>query len=116
MFWIGYGPNSPSVASLFLTISDLPALLASRNWFTKLAAICALPVLTAVQRKLDPRRYNGASLLGLNGIVVKSHGGADTSSFLNAIKIAYIEIENCVPQQISSALESYFSQSEEAVT
>jgi glycerol-3-phosphate acyltransferase PlsX len=86
-----------------------------RNWLTKLAAFCALPVLAAVRRKLDPGRYNGASLLGLNGIVVKSHGSADTSSFLNAIRIASLEIENSVPQQISSAIESYFSQAEEAV-
>jgi len=87
-----------------------------RNWLTKLAAVCALPVLTAVRRKLDPRRYNGASLLGLNGIVVKSHGGADTSSFLNAIKIASIEIENDVPKRISRAIESYFRQAEEVLT
>ena len=87
-----------------------------RNWLTKLAAICALPVLSSVRRRLDPRRYNGASLLGLNGIVVKSHGSADTSSFMNAIKIAHIEIENSVPERISSAIESYFSQTEEAVT
>ena len=86
-----------------------------RNWLTKLAAFCALPVLGAVRRKLDPGRYNGASLLGLNGIVVKSHGSADTSSFLNAIRIASLEIENSVPQQISSAIESYFSQAEETV-
>ena len=86
-----------------------------RNWMTRLAAICAMPVLSAIKRKLDPRKYNGASLLGLNGIVVKSHGSADSSSFLNAIKIASIEIENDVPQQISNAIESYFSQAEEAV-
>ena len=87
-----------------------------RTWLTKLAAVCALPVLSSVRRKLDPRRYNGASLLGLNGIVVKSHGSADTSSFLNAIKIAALEIENSVPQRISSAIASYFNQVEEAVT
>jgi len=87
-----------------------------RNWLTKLAALCALPVLSSVRRKLDPRRYNGASLLGLNGIVVKSHGSADTSSYLNAIKIAALEIDNSVPQRISSAIESYFSQVEETVT
>ncbi|MDH3538064.1 MAG: phosphate acyltransferase PlsX [Gammaproteobacteria bacterium] len=87
-----------------------------RNWLTKLSAICAMPVLSAVKRRLDPRRYNGASLLGLNGIVVKSHGSADTSSFLNAIKIADIEIENNVPQRISGEIENYFSQIEEAVT
>ena len=87
-----------------------------RNWLTKLAAIVAMPVLASVRRRLDPRRYNGASLLGLNGIVVKSHGSADTHSFLNAIKIAGIEIENSVPQRISNAIEVYFSQEEKAVT
>ena len=87
-----------------------------RNWLTKIAAIVAMPVLASVRRRLDPRRYNGASMLGLNGIVVKSHGSADTHSFLNAIKIADIEIENDVPQRISSAIEVYFSQAEESVT
>ena len=56
-----------------------------RNLLTKLLGLIALAVLNAVKKTLDPRQYNGASLLGLNGIVVKSHGGADTSSFLNAI-------------------------------
>ncbi len=87
----------------------------SRNWMTRLAAICAMSVLSSIKRKLDPRKYNGASLLGLNGIVIKSHGSADSSSFLNAIKIASIEIENDVPQRISNAIESYFNQAEEAV-
>lgn len=83
-----------------------------RNWLTKMAAICAYPVLQSVRNRLDPRRYNGASLLGLNGIVIKSHGSADTSSFLNAIKIANIEIENDVPEKISAVVENYFSQPE----
>jgi glycerol-3-phosphate acyltransferase PlsX len=88
----------------------------NRNWLTRLAAICAMPVLNSLRKKLDPGRYNGASLLGLNGIVVKSHGSADTRSYLNAIKIASIEIEKNVPQRISTAIESYFRQAEEAVT
>ena len=87
-----------------------------RNWFTRLAAVVTLPVLASLKRKLDPRRYNGASLLGLSGIVVKSHGSADTSAFLNAIKIAGIEIENNVPLRIANAIETYFNQVEEAVT
>ena len=87
-----------------------------RNWLTKLAALVALPVLAAVRKRLDPRRYNGATLLGLNGIVVKSHGSADVSSFLNAIRIACIEIEKDVPQRISAVIEKHFSQVEEAVT
>ncbi len=80
-----------------------------RNLVTKFAGIIALPVLRAVRKILDPRRYNGASLLGLNGIVVKSHGGADIHSFFNAIKIANIEIDNDVPQRISRVIEPYFS-------
>jgi glycerol-3-phosphate acyltransferase PlsX len=87
-----------------------------RNWLTKLAALCALPVLSAVRRRLDPRRYNGASLLGLNGIVVKSHGSADISSFLNAIRIASIEIDKDVPQRISAVIGEYFSQAKEAAS
>ncbi len=87
-----------------------------RNWLTRLAALCAMPVLASIKRRLDPRRYNGASLLGLNGIVIKSHGGADIRSFFNAIKIAEIEIKKNVPQRISSEIENYFSQVEEAVT
>ena len=85
-----------------------------RNLITRLAAVVALPVLRAVRKTLDPRRYNGASLIGLNGIVVKSHGGADTSSFFNAIKIANIEIENNVPQRISKVLENYFASKQES--
>ena len=85
-----------------------------RNLLTKIAAIVAYPVLQSVRRILDPRRYNGASLLGLNGIVIKSHGGADTSSYLNAIKIASIEIDNEVPNRISSVIGQHFNQKGDA--
>ncbi len=84
-----------------------------KNLITRLAAIIALPVLRNVAKTLDPRRYNGASLLGLNGIVVKSHGSADTSSFFNAIKIASMEIEKDVPQRISRVVESYLTKTGE---
>ncbi len=81
-----------------------------RNWLTKLAGLIAFPVLNAVSQRLDPRKYNGASLLGLNGIVIKSHGSADISSFLNAIKIARLEIEKDVPKLISCAIQSHFEE------
>ena len=84
-----------------------------KNIATRLAALVALPVLNSVRKILDPRRYNGASLLGLNGIVIKSHGGADTSSFFNAIKIASIEIEKDVPQRISRVVGSYLKPTED---
>lgn len=71
-----------------------------RNLFTRLAGLVALPVLRAFRRKIDPRCYNGASLLGLRGIVVKSHGGADALAFANAIKIAMLEVEKAVPERI----------------
>ncbi len=53
----------------------------TRNPLTKLAALVAYPVLQAFKRRIDPRRYNGATLIGLKGIVVKSHGGADKLAF-----------------------------------
>ena len=63
-----------------------------RNFLTKLQALIAMPVLRALERRIDPRRYNGASLLGLRGIVVKSHGGADVLAYENAIAIAKKEV------------------------
>ena len=63
-----------------------------RNFLTRLQALIAMPVLRALGRRIDPRRYNGASLLGLRGIVVKSHGGADVLAYENAIAIAKKEV------------------------
>jgi glycerol-3-phosphate acyltransferase PlsX len=76
-----------------------------RNWLTKLMALIAMPVLKAFKRRLDPRRYNGASLLGLRGIVVKSHGGADSFAFLHAIHTATEEARSGVMRRISEQLE-----------
>ena len=77
----------------------------NRNWLTKLAGLIAMPVLNTFKNKLDTRKYNGASLLGLKGIVVKSHGSADIFSFSHAIKVAIAEIDNKVPERISKVLE-----------
>ncbi|MEM1173421.1 MAG: phosphate acyltransferase PlsX [Pseudomonadota bacterium] len=77
----------------------------TRSWFAKLQAVLAGFVLKALARDTDSRRYNGATLVGLNGIVIKSHGGADEQAFLHAIDTAVIEVENQVPQQIGSLLE-----------
>ena len=75
-----------------------------RNPLTRLAGLIALPVLRAFGRKIDPRRYNGASLLGLQGTVVKSHGGADALAFANAIQVAALEAEQGVPRRIDAHL------------
>jgi phosphate acyltransferase len=75
-----------------------------RSWITKLRGLVALPVLDRFRRRIDPRRYNGASLLGLQGIVIKSHGGADALAFQNAIRIARKEAEAKVPQRIDKQI------------
>ncbi len=86
-----------------------------KNIFTKFAALISLPILNSVRHTLDPRQYNGASLLGLNGIVIKSHGSADVDSFFNAIKIASIEIDKSVPERISKEIGLYLQQHEEKI-
>jgi glycerol-3-phosphate acyltransferase PlsX len=79
----------------------------TRNPLTRLAGLIALPVLRSFRQRIDPRRYNGASLLGLKGIVVKSHGSADVLSFENAIKVAAVEARKSVPDRISSRLQGF---------
>ena len=73
----------------------------SRNLLTKLTALVALPVIKHFKRRVDHRRYNGASLLGLRGIVVKSHGSADAFSFGNALDRAADTVRNGVLERIS---------------
>jgi len=83
----------------------------TRTLFAKLAALAALPVLNALRRRLDPRQYNGASLVGLNGIVIKSHGGTDTVGFEYAIRVATEEVQNQLPQLIGARLTTLQGQS-----
>ena len=78
-----------------------------RNSFTKLAGLIAMPVLKAFKRRVDPRRYNGASLLGLKGIVLKSHGSADSFSFLCAIERAAEEARGGMLHHISEHIEKW---------
>lgn len=75
-----------------------------RNWLTKLAAVLVMPILNGLRRRIDPRQYNGASLLGLRGIVVKSHGGADAVAFHNAIAIAKKEVLSDVASRIGRSV------------
>jgi glycerol-3-phosphate acyltransferase PlsX len=77
----------------------------TRNLVTKLQAFLARPVLSSLAVQMDPRNYNGASLVGLYGIVIKSHGSADSHAFLHAIDTAIVEVRNQVPQQIGRLLE-----------
>lgn len=76
-----------------------------RSWYNKLAALIALPVLKAFKDRIDPRVYNGASFLGLRGIVIKSHGGADVFAFSKAIETAVQQVEENLTQRIATQLE-----------
>ena len=76
----------------------------SRNIFTKLAAIVALPVLSAFKNKVDHRRYNGAALLGLRGLVFKSHGSADEVAFEQALIRAYDAARNQLLERVRTRI------------
>jgi glycerol-3-phosphate acyltransferase PlsX len=70
----------------------------------KLGAVAAKPALDAIRSRLDPRRYNGASMVGLAGNVIKSHGGADATAFANAVRLALAEARHGVPALIGARL------------
>jgi glycerol-3-phosphate acyltransferase PlsX len=76
----------------------------SRSPLRRLMAIAAWPAIGALRARLDPRRYNGASMVGLNGIVIKSHGSADEFAFRQAILTAATEAARGVPSQIAAQL------------
>ncbi len=75
-----------------------------RSWLERLAGVAALPVLHAFRKRVDPRRYNGATFLGLTGTVIKSHGSADAFAFEQAIHEAVSEANNQVPDRIGREL------------
>src|SRR5262245_52935211 len=76
----------------------------SRNPLRKLSALLAMPVLKALRARMDPGNYNGASLLGLKGIVIKSHGSADRYAFGQALRRAAEEVQNDVVRRISERM------------
>jgi glycerol-3-phosphate acyltransferase PlsX len=77
-----------------------------KNWITRLSALPAVPVLKKLMKRIDPRRRNGATLLGLNGIVVKSHGGADRIAYSFAIEEAILGVSKNVSEQIRQQLQA----------
>lgn len=70
------------------------------NWLSKLMGLIAYPVMRRVRKRIDPSNYNGASFLGLQGIVIKSHGGANVLAFTQAIREAVTEVEHDIPTRI----------------
>lgn len=75
----------------------------SKHLFYRALALLLTPVLKKVYKKVNPDQYNGASLIGLRGIVVKSHGNASASGFLAAINEAVREVQNQLPEKIQAA-------------
>lgn len=94
--------SSEGVASL--VTQTLKASFTS-SWYAKLAAVIAMPILKSFKHTFDPGRYNGASFVGLKGIVIKSHGSADADAFANAVDIALREVDKQVPKAICARLE-----------
>lgn len=84
----------------------------SRNTFTRLAGVVARPVLRTLRDRIDPRNYNGASLVGLRGIVIKSHGSADEVGYAHAISEAIAEIDKKVPERIDEHIQAILGQRE----
>jgi glycerol-3-phosphate acyltransferase PlsX len=78
----------------------------TRTTLRKLGALAVKPVLNSLRTRLDPRRYNGASMIGLNGIVIKSHGGTDLFGFQRAIEVAVLEARNDVTARIAQRLNA----------
>lgn len=81
-----------------------------RTWWTKLVGLMAKPALSQLRKRMDPARYNGATLLGLNGIVIKSHGGAKRRAFQFAIEQAAAQAENEVVERVHEQISDFLEQ------
>ena len=81
-----------------------------KYWWTKLMGVLIKPVLSNFRRCFDPGRYNGASFIGLNGIVVKSHGGADSTAFEYAIETAMLQVESRVVELVKDQIADFVNQ------
>jgi glycerol-3-phosphate acyltransferase PlsX len=68
---------------------DLLRAEISRSWLSRIGYLLARPAFRALRDKLDPKKSNGGVLLGLNGVVVKSHGGTDADGFAYAVDVGY---------------------------
>lgn len=86
----------------------------NRTLLAKVVGVLSLPVLKWVGKRIDPDSYNGASFIGLKGIVVKSHGGANVRAFATAIGEAIVQVEKNIPQRISSEVEQLLKQASQA--
>jgi glycerol-3-phosphate acyltransferase PlsX len=98
---------SEGLAKLMLTVLKESFM---RNLLTKLAGAIALPALSHLKKRIDPARYNGASMLGLNGIVIKSHGGANEKAFQFAVEEAVRQVKNNVVDLVREQITNFLNQ------
>ena len=96
-------------------VSHYIKLAFNRNWFSRLSGLMALHVLKGLRNRLDPARYNGARLIGLRGIVIKSHGSASVLAFKNAINEAIFEVEKNIPERIREQVTGLLKESEQSL-
>lgn len=89
-----------------ILIGDMIKAAFMKNWLTKLVGLMVKPVLKTFVKRIDPARYNGATFLGLQGIVIKSHGGAKAKGFETAIEQAISQVKHNVPELIRHEVES----------
>jgi len=95
-----------SSAGVVSVIKNVMQECANKNWLSRLCAWLSGPLLRDLNAQIDPARFNGASLLGLQGIIVKSHGNARTEGFFHAIEQAVLEVLDNVPDRIASRMAS----------
>ena len=83
-----------------------------KTWWAKLAALPVIPILKGLIKRINPERHNGATLLGLNGIVIKSHGRANVTAYAYAIEEAIVEIEKNILQLIKDRVGTVLEESD----
>jgi len=98
---------SEGIAKLMFTVLKESFM---RAWWTRVIGLMARPVLAHLKKRMDPARYNGATILGLNGIVVKSHGGATELAFEFAIEQAFLQVENRVVDLVRVQMATFIEQ------
>lgn len=98
---------SEGLAGLFIAVLKESF---NQHWWTKIVGLMAKPALAHLRKRLDPAGYNGASLLGLNGIVVKSHGSANAVSFQFAIEEAMLQVKNNVVDLVRDQITDFINQ------
>jgi glycerol-3-phosphate acyltransferase PlsX len=82
----------------------------NRNWYLKMIGLLATPALNHLKKRMSPSQYNGASMLGLNGIVIKSHGGANEVAFQSAISQAFLQVQNNVIELVRDQINDFVNQ------